>query len=360
MKFLCQISFIKQLSTLVSKLVFAGASLLAWSASTLSAQIAVTEITTSTTDLRNSRINGTRFDNTTTAITTFKDSAGNIYDANTVAGNAYVRRNTGVGNADNSSVWYDQGSSSDRFSAPYADDYSSLLLGNNILRGSDNTFANGTGASEGNIERLDFLFSPTGLTSTISTSFAVFDRGNVSEHDNVKIAVITGWDAINNVPTSYGGVLVGITPTDYGSTNVASSFDYNLFRYDNGDDLGSPYWNANSETGNQGLGGTTISMADLGIATGTTIYGYSLMGYDVTDGGSVANLVDWTNTTYYASNTTGATGTGGIDLSAVNGVLYNRRVPEPSTYGAIFIGLTMAFCGWRRHRRLNLPTASAG
>ena len=38
-------------------------------------------------------------------------------------------------------------------------------------------------------------------------------------------------------------------------------------------------------------------------------------------------------------------------IVAVNGVLYNKRVPEPSTYGAIFIGLSVAFFGWRRHRR---------
>ena len=72
----------------------------------------------------------------------------------------------------------------------------------------------------------------------------------------------------------------------------------------------------------------------------------------------MANLVDWTNTAYYASDTTGATGTGGIDLSAVNGVLYNKRVPEPSTYGAIFVGLSAAFFGWRRYRRgVSAPAA---
>jgi hypothetical protein len=141
-----------------------------------------------------------------------------------------------------------------------------------------------------------------------------------------------------------------VDTADYGTTNPIGGFDYNLFRYDSGDNLGSPYWNANWETGNQGIGGVVVSLADLGIAAGTTIYGYSLMGYDVDHGGNMANLVDWTNTTYYADDTTGDTGTGGIDLSAVNGVLYNRRVPEPSTYGAMFIGLSAAFFGWRRWR----------
>lgn len=324
----------------------------------LQAQIAVSEITTSSTNQSNQKINGDSFSRETVAITQFKDTAGNIYDANTVAGAAYIRRNTGAGNAGNSSTWYTDGTKTD-FAAAYASDYASLLLGNNILRGSDNTFANGTAVSEGNIERLDFVFSDTGITSSAATSFAIFDRGAIGQHDNVKIAVITGWDSVNNVPTAYGGVLVGVTPTNYGATNVVSDFDYHLFRSNNGDNLGGPdYWTSNTETGTQGIGGTIVSMADLGITTGTTIYGYSLMGYDVTTGGSMTNLVDWNNATYYATDTTGATGTGGIDLSAVNGVLYNRRVPEPSTYGAIFLGLSAAFLAWRRWRRgISVPAA---
>lgn len=316
-----------------------------------SAQLAVTIVNTSTSDRSNQVTNGVTFDRTTTAITTFYDAAGNVFDANTTASDAYIRRNTTAGNANNSSVWYDQNNSNaTEFSATYATTYSSLLLGNNILRGSDNTFANGTGVDSGNIERLDFLFSSTGITSSINTSFAIFDRGAVGAHDYVKIAVITGWNSTTNQPTAYGGNLVSVTTADYGSSNPINGFDYTLFRYNNGENLGSPYWTSNTETGNQGIGGVVVSMSDLGIAAGTTIYGYSLMGYDVTNGGNMANLVDWSNTTYYASNTTGGTGTGGIDLSAVNGVLYNRRVPEPATYGAIFVGLTTAGLAWRRRR----------
>jgi hypothetical protein len=326
----------------------------------LLAQIAVTQITTSSTNLSNQTINGDTFSRETVAVTTFKDGAGNIYDANSVAVGAYVRRNTGVGNANNSSVWYADGSSTD-FAAAYATTYDSLLLGNNLLRGSDNTFANGTGTSTGNIERLDFLFNASGITATIATAFAVFDRGNVNEHDTVSIAVITGWDSANNVPTSYGGVLVTLAPANYGTTNPTSNFNYHLFRCANGSNLGSPYWSDNTETGAQGIGGATISMADLGISAGTTIYGYSLMAGDVTSatiGGNMANLVNWNNTTYYSATTDGNSGGGGIDLSAVNGVLYNKRVPEPSTYGAIFVGLNAAFFGWRRYRRgLSAPTA---
>jgi hypothetical protein len=316
----------------------------------LSAQIAVSSITTATYDLPNTTTNSTIFENTTISVSSFKDAAGNIYTANTVAGAAYVRRNTTAGNANNTSAWYDEGSSATRFSAPYAATDPSLLLGNNILRGSDNTFANGTGVTEGNIERLDFVFS-AGITANASTAFAVFDRGAAGAHDSVKIAVITGWDSVNNKPSAYGGLLIGIDAADYGATNPVADFTYNLFRYSNGDNLAT--WNDNTETATQGIGGTIISMTELGIAAGTTIYGYSLMGYDVTNGGTMSNLVDWNNTTYYRSDTTGATGTGGIDLSAVNGVLYNRAVPEPSTYGLVLMAAALGGW-WLRRRQLQL------
>jgi hypothetical protein len=326
----------------------------------LPAQIAVSSITTSTTDLANTVTNGATFENTTTAITSFKDAAGNVYDTNTVAGSAFIRRNTtginattGVVNATNASMWYDQGTPTTEFSAAYASTYSSMLLGNNIYRGADNVFSNGTTVSDGNIERMDFVFSATGITATAATSFAIFDRGLVNAHDAVKIAVITGWNSGTSAPTAYSGNLVSVVAANYGTTNVVADFAYNLFRYNNSDNLST--WTVNTETGTQGIGGTVISMSDLGITAGTTIYGYSLMAADVTTGGSMANLVDWNNATYYATNTTTA---GGIDLSAVNGVLYNRRVPEPSTYGAIFLGVSGAFLSWRRwRRRISAPAA---
>jgi hypothetical protein len=325
----------------------------------LPAQIAITTVSTTLSDVGNSNTNGVRFENTTIAVSSFLDLYGNIYTANTVAGAAYVRRNTTAGNANNTSVWYaDSLTDADRYRAPYASTDPSLLLGNNILRGSDNTFANGTGAAEvGNIERLDFVFSG-GLTANLSTAFSVFDRGAAGVHDSVKIAVITGWDSVNNVPTAYGGILVGINSANYGVTNPIGTFNYDIFRYSNGDNLGaSDYWDSSAAGEAQGIGGSIISMSDLGIAAGTTIYGYSLMGYDVTNGGSMANLVNWNNTTYYRSDTTGATGTGGIDLSAVNGVLYNRAVPEPSTYGAILMGAALAGWFWRK-RKLNAAIAA--
>ncbi|WP_438481096.1 PEP-CTERM sorting domain-containing protein [Oleiharenicola lentus] len=347
-------SHLQQLLSRLAVNLTAFTSVLLISAVSASAQIAVSQITAVYSQGVNApNVNGVDFEDITARITTFKDTAGNIYDANSTAIAAYTRRNTTAGNANNSSVWYLQDTANAaKFYAPYSTTYANLLLGNNLLRGSDNTFANGTGALEGNIERLDFVFNESGIVSSNDTAFAIFDRGLIGVHDSVKIAVITGWDSVNDRPTAYGGNLVGVDASDYGSTNLlGQDYTYNQFRYSNGDNLGSPYWNGNSETGTQGLGGTIISLSDLGIAAGTTIYGYSLMGYDVTDGGNTANLVNWQNTTYYNTSTTRSTGSGGIDLSAVNGVLYNRRVPEPSTYGAFLVSAALGAFGWRRWRQ---------
>lgn len=317
-------------------------------AATASAQTAITAITTTSSDLANTNTNGVTFENSTLAVSTFTSAAGNTYTFSGTGVAAYARRN-GV-NANQSSVWYMQGSPTTEFRAPYSTNYSSLLLGNNLYRGSDNTFANGSGAQDGNIERLDFVLSTSGTAATTDMAFAIFDRGAINVHDQVKIALITGWDSVNNKPTAYAGNLISITSANYGTANVVGNGAYNLFRYGNGDNLGSPsYWNSNSETGTQGIGGVVVTLADLGIAAGTTIYGYSLFGNDVTNGGNMSNLVDWSNAAYYPTSTSNATGTGGIDLAAVNGVMF-RRYPEPSTYGATLLGAGFAIFGLRRWR----------
>ena len=315
-------------------------------ASCVFAQTEISTMTTSTTDAADSISEGYNFQNTTTSITTFY-TATTAYSVSGLANSAYVRRNTTAGNPDQSSVWYTQGSA---FLGPHSNDYASLLLGNDINHGSDNTFSNDTGAAGGNIERLDFV-TTGGMAVNDSMGFAVFDRGATGVHDAFKIAVITGWDSINNVPTSYGQ-LVG-QAANWGSSNLVSTFGYTLFRYNNGDNLTANY--ASSETGNQGVGGVVFTLAELGISSGTTIYGYSLFGYDVTDGGNSANLIDWTNSSYYSTTTTGATGTGGIDLLGLNGITFSA-IPEPSTYMLFGTGLmivAIAFRHWRQHRMMH-------
>lgn len=322
--------------------------------SVASAQTAITAITTtlttgSTTSHDTPAVN---FANTQISLSTFT-AGGQTYGTTGIADQAFVRRNT-IGPAPNqSSVWYRDNPGGGQL-GNYSTNYGSLMLQNNFSGGSDNTFANSPiNANAGNIERLDFVFTG-GMVASASQVFAVFERGAVNAHDLFKIAVITGWDSINNVPTSYATLTGASASSNWGTVNptsgdVPGTFNYHLFRYNNGDNLTTS--TNNTETGAQGLGGIMFTMAQLGITPGTTIYGYSLFGNDVTDGGNTANLIDHTNATYFPTATTSATGTGGVDLATINGISFTA-IPEPSTYalGGIAVMVIAVVVHHRRRR----------
>jgi MYXO-CTERM domain-containing protein len=312
----------------------------------LNAQVNITSITTAISDAPNSSANGLNYANTTQALTSFT-GGGTTYYATSLANAAFVRRNTSPADANQSSAWYRQNGSTTSLLGTNAGSYSSLLLSNDLTRGSDNTFANGTAVNTGNIERLDFVFTG-GVIASPQLSFAVFERGANTVHDGFKIAVITGWDSTNNLPTSYAALTT--VAVGWGTTNLVAPFTYDLLRYNTGNTLGVP--TSYSETGTQGIGGVYLTLAQLGVSAGTQVFGYSLFGYDVTSGGNSANLVSHANATYYPVNTNGDTGGGGIDLAAVNGVLFSTTpVPEPSTYTLCGAGSLAALAFWRRRRR---------
>jgi hypothetical protein len=322
-------------------------------------------------------------------VQSFKDSAGDTYtysagsSANATA--AIVRRNTaalGAGtdtqaNTNGLSVWYAYtGASSTSLAGAYNTSGNNVLLGNNLYVGSDNTFINNnssTSPNQSNVERIDFLLGTTstvgsntvsaGITAVNTLAFAIFDRGVAAAHDSFDIALITGYDTNGNpiyTDASISALKVEqIVAANYGSTNVDTSFNYDLFRYDNnqGNSLANN-WNVDTETGNQGIGGVTLTLFDFGITqaeinAGLTIYGYSVMGADDTT--TLANLGgnNYTNGTFYPTNTTDSGKPDGLDLVAVNGIGFSEQgpAPEPSTYGAILTGLGLvAFVLVRRRR----------
>ena len=172
-----------------------------------------------------------------------------------------------------------------------------------------------------------------------------------------------------------------MTSADYDtSANPVANQNYTVFRYDAGDNLTA--WD-NNVTGRQhrrharpgtrrATGGVVLTLAQLGISSGTTIYGYSIMGADVisTSTASItitttvsAELVNYLNTTYYPNetsdnNSTGDDSYGGIDLMDVNGVEFSttKVTPEPATYGMIFAGLgLLAFALSRRRSAAAFP-----
>ncbi len=293
---------------------------------------------------------GFTYDNTVEAVTDFSTSNGNGYTVISSAPNALVQRN---GTPAQSSVWYVIDGAGPNYSGVHQDSYGPLLKSNNLLEGSDNTFDNGTAATAGNIERLDFTWN-TPFTNLNSLAFAVFDRGNAGAHDAFTLAIVTGVDA-NGKPTSYGGYLK--VAAGWGAaTNPVANQNYNLFRYANGDNLTAN--TSATESNTQGIGGVVIKVSDVTLAPGSQVYGYSLMGNDVNPT-TASDLLNVANTTVYPANTSDATG-GGIDLAAVNG-LEIREVPEPTAWawlgasGSVIAGI----CAGKRWKLLLAVRATA-
>ncbi len=323
-------------------LLFIGLCLFA-TATTLRATFDVTSMTTTVVTNTASTTEGYTFEGKKQSVTGLVAGAS-TYGITGAANNVFIRRN--AVNSNQSSVWYTGSGTGTNLSAPHATAYGALLASNDINVGSDNTFANGTTAPTGNIERLDFTWN-SGLTVSNALAFAVFDRGAVGVHDSFAIAAVTAIDASGN-PTAYG-TLLKVAAGWGGASNPIADFTFRLFRYSNGDNLTA---NTDSSTTQiQGIGGIVITPADLGLTNGTRIYGYSLMAADVTATNST-QLLDWTNATFYPTTTDGNTGGGGIDLAGLNGLAF-AVVPEPAPSAALcggFLGL-VSLGQWLRHRR---------
>jgi hypothetical protein len=286
-----------------------------------------------------STVEGYTFNNGVRQVTSFS-TATSTYVVTSSADNVFIRRNGA--NANNSSVWYTNSGVGTDLAGVHYNDYGQLLRNNNLFGGSDNTFANGIDLTSGNIERLDFTWNSP-LTVSNSFAFAVFDRGVAGVHDSFAIAAVTAIDAFGN-PTAYGALL-RVSP-GWGGPNPIANFDYRFFRYANGDNLTAT--TDSTTTNTQGVGGIVITAADLGLALGQNIYGYSLMAVDVTASNS-AQLLDWTNATFYPTTTDGNTGGGGIDLAAINGIAF-AAVPEPVPTSALVAFILAAVITWHRKR----------
>ena len=166
-----------------------------------------------------------------------------------------------------------------------------------ISDGADNVFAN-TPASEpiNNIERIDFG-APTGLpvADPVTEGFALFERGG---NDPFTIAAITAVDSAGK-PTAYGPVVV-VPASAWGPTGY--SLKTTVARRDTPSDP----WVRASSPGTQDVDGVYVSWGELGVAPGTTIFGFSLFPNDV--GSDLVGLSDASLTT----NSSG--GQGGLDL----------------------------------------------
>lgn len=316
----------------------------------------------------------TTMDNYDLSVTGVTDTNGNTYTVTGLATSAIVRTDsTSTGELAQSSAWYMgtaqscDGNAPDTLYGSYnSGTPASLLLGNNLLEGSDNTFINSSdngSASTGNIERVDFLYNgTTGVVDTSGLSIGVFDRGT---GDSFSVAIITGVDSHGN-PTSYGGFVTVSNTAFNGNDSLLTAANSNsailndgsgdptdyLVRYDSSTSLSTNNTTDDTQTVDQNISGVIFTLASLGINSGTTIYGYSLMGGDVTPGTNLNSLTNTSNTSVYQTNTSDTSAFDGLDPVAVNGVLFSMHaVPEPSTYAEVFLVGTLALYGWKRLRQ---------
>jgi hypothetical protein len=229
-------------------------------------------------------------------------------------------------------LWYEamSGDVSDgvtlRMKQPYQESMEIMFNGARGLNaGTDNIFnnsADGNG-NNNNIERFDYII-PDGysVASASQEGFIVMDRGVLNAHDPFCVAVVTALDASGN-PSAYTNV-VRVNSTHYGTVNPIPVMSSNVLRKDASE---SALKISTNTTADQGIGGVFIRFSDVGLSSGATVYGYSVFGADFPVGGSGANVVNWTNSTYFPTNT--APGNGGLDMLAVSGIFQLSNALAP-------------------------------
>ena len=184
-----------------------------------------------------------------------------------------------------------------------------------INRGSDNVFNNDSTSdlTYNNIERLDCIYRlGTASLDPSKAGFLITERGG---NDPFKIAAITAIDASGN-PTAFGPVL-SVATSAYG-TPITNGFTY-VMRKDPADTDIRLF----SKVPNQQIKSVFISFQNLGVAVLQKIYGYALMGNDVTATTS-AQVLNYTNTAYFPRNTN--TADGGIDMAAAPGIFHTNMI----------------------------------
>jgi hypothetical protein len=330
------------------------------------AQIAVTELDYGPmVDAPNRTAGNVTYLNQYTPLDYVSSSLGTYTVNGASATSVSFRRNTGAGNANNSSVYYAYSSlGSSTVTAVGKGDTSptlpEVMLSGDMNQGVRNVFANGTGADAGNIERIDFYFSG-GYTVKAGDAILVVDLENPGDHgDGFRLAAFTSVGTVNgfaNAPTTYANSGLLIAPGALGdplATPDGTNARYAVSSTTAGDSLASSQsitaLDTNSGTANSTdlyLVGILIRFTDLGLSVGQTIYGYSFMAGDVT-ASSGADLVNWNNAAVYATNTDANTW-GNADFAGVSGRIA-QPLPEPAAFGAALLGSALAFA-MIRHRR---------
>lgn len=191
----------------------------------------------------------------------------------------------------------------------YTPELDDIINSKIVNRGSDNLFSNSP-STQANIERVD-LINANGINviNAAMQGFLINERGG---NDNFKLAAITGINGAQ-VVTSLGN-LVSVSASAWGQ--VGPSINTRVMSRRMGAD---PNLRPKQDVPTQPISGIYISLADLGIANGATIYGFVLFPNDVN---ASMNLISLTNV---PTNTNQGTD-GGLDLMAGMGYFAENSI----------------------------------
>ncbi len=256
-------------------------------------------------------------------------------------------------NNDHTTLFY-QTDSYDRAYGSAPDSAGGVFRDGNLFTGLRDPFAN-TGSSDDdlntNIERIDFYFGDYVVTE--GAGIVLFDLENFGNHgDAFRIAAFDGWDSSAVAPDSFANTGLLINPGSFGDALLSptdnGSLEFARATYTDGDDVSGSASSFTSLGSDLNVVGILIRFTDLGLSVGDTIQGFSLMAPDV-DARTSIDLVDWSNDRVYRTDTDRNTH-GNIDFMGFGARLANP-VPEPSAYGAAFMGLAGATLLVVRRRR---------
>jgi hypothetical protein len=227
-----------------------------------------------------------------------------------------------------------------------------VFASDTINRGSDNMF-NNTGDGSGNnnnIERVDYVvatnaaFVPVTDAQLTGAGFVVLDRGG---NDSFGMAAVLNID-VSGRPTQYGPILYVDGSAGWGGQAVWTNCTLVARKDFTNEPTFPPYTNlelnASTFTTPQQVHGLFFSLSALQVPRNQIVYGYSLFAGDTALlSPTSAQLLAWTNQTYFPTNTTGADG--GLDLVAGGFAIFNRDGPYSNSV-AITIGHVVGRVYW--------------
>lgn len=198
----------------------------------------------------------------------------------------------------------------------YVDVLETLFATRTLNVGIDNVFQNAITTDNNNIERVDVVFaSALQAIDNTQVGFAVFDRGPDGSNDDFQIAAIKTLDGSGN-PASYFPPLY-VHSVSYGTG--LNAVNYHILRKEATE---TTLKMMNPNQGPQNQNGAFVTFKQLQVPDATITYGYSVFGTDVVfTAATAADMVDYTNSTYFPNNTDYGS-TGGIDMVAITGVAY--------------------------------------